>query len=388
LSRSDNTPFGPSVVRPTETVDKRAYTVQTGHHSAKDSGVRALPAGEQGPTPGSEAIHTRAYAAPNWLTASGVLRKRKLIEAKGLPSFNKWRFITLTIDRQKFPEGPLSAFVAGRDNMRRFMTRARTAELWDISHKWCWKLEFQEDGWPHWHLLVGRTTKMTEHELQEVERLWGLGITNTEMVQDDDFRYSFKYAFKPVHQVEEDGLEDFDGSAPVAPQWFLDYHQMEPTKVVWTDADGITHRETVMKPVTGSKVRFWQTSRGFYETEPAEASEKKDPQSCKVPLPARVIAERVANTVQLVARDRLGKYVASGLLLLTCCASQVWAKAGWHAINGGAVFVGINSVVMPAHILKENTETKWQLHPLLKQNRLTVKQAMRLQQEPRNWQTS
>lgn len=370
------------------------YTVFTDHHfpegntgrQGNSATTRPEPAGEISPQ--SDAIHVRGYAAPNWLTASGVLRKRRLIERKGLPSFHKWRFITLTIDRAQFPEGPLSAFLAGRDHMRRFMTKARTAGLWKKEHKWCWKLEFQEDGWPHWHLLVGRTSKMTEHELQEVQRLWGLGITNTEMVQDDDFRYSFKYAFKPVHQVEDDGFEDFDGAAPVAPQWFLDFFRMEPHEVKWRDLDGVEHSEVVMKPMTGAKVRFWQTSRGFYTSDPPEPSEKKEPMSCKVPHTARVIAERVANTVQLVARKRSGKYVASGLLFLSCCAANLWNVAGWHAVNGRAVFVGINSVVMPAHILKEKTENQWQLTPLLKQNRLTVKRAMRLRERPHNWQTS
>ncbi|HET6406453.1 MAG TPA: hypothetical protein VFG14_01120 [Chthoniobacteraceae bacterium] len=378
MSRSDNTP--PPVERGPQVdyrLEKKPFspTPARGLHSPREA---------TGDT--SDHIHVRAYSAPNWLTPAGVIRKRRLIELKGLPSFNKWRFITLTINRDLFPEGPLSAYLAGKDRMRRFMAMAREIGLWSKVHKWCWKLEFQEDGWPHWHLLVGRTRIFSEEELREIDRLWSLGRTNVEMVQEDDFRYSFKYAFKPVHQVDDED-KDFDSAAPMAPQWFLDFHQLEKVLVKWKDEDGGDHESWELKPTTGAKVRFFQSSRGFYTGEKPEVKPAQEPMSCRVPYPVRVIAERVASTVQLVARKPSGRYVASGLLLLSCSASSLWTLAGWHAINGGAVFFGVNSAVLPTQIIKQNTHHKWQLHPLLQQNRLTVRQAARLQTEGRNWQT-
>ena len=34
--------------------------------------------------------------------------------------------------------------------------------------------------------------------MADLARLWKLGRTNVEMVRQDDFLYSFNYAFKPI----------------------------------------------------------------------------------------------------------------------------------------------------------------------------------------------
>lgn len=329
----------------------------------------------------ADAVHVRAYTPPNWLTAAGVARKRSLIEAKGLPNFHKWRFITVTLDRDLFAD-PLEGYLAGKERMRRFLKKCRDAGLWAKAAKWCWKLEFQEEGWPHWHLLVERTAKFTEGELAEVGRLWGLGRANVEMVSTSDFLYSFKYAFKPVYQLDT----DFDDAAPIAPQWFLDYYRMAETVVEWSDPDGVKHRERTLKPETGAKVRFWQTSRGFYTgIKPEEPQEKKPQMSCRVPLPVRVRAEELASTVQVVARKSSGLYVKSACILLTCTAAMLWKQAGWHAINGGAQFWGINSAVVPSALVKQNAKQEDTLCAILKHSRMTLRQAVRLQREPRPW---
>jgi hypothetical protein len=57
-------------------------------------------------------IHVRSYSPPNWLTKSGVNKKRAAIERKGLPGFRNWRFITLTLDREQFEGCPLSGYLA------------------------------------------------------------------------------------------------------------------------------------------------------------------------------------------------------------------------------------------------------------------------------------
>ena len=52
----------------------------------------------------SDGIHVRLYLAPNWFSAAGVAKKRKLIEAKGMPDLQGWRFITLTMNRRGMPQ--------------------------------------------------------------------------------------------------------------------------------------------------------------------------------------------------------------------------------------------------------------------------------------------
>jgi hypothetical protein len=58
--------------------------------------------------------------------------------------------------------------------------------------KWAWKMEFQSDGWSHWHLLVGRTRRFAEAEMKQIYRFWSLGRASVERVRVDDFLYSFE----------------------------------------------------------------------------------------------------------------------------------------------------------------------------------------------------
>lgn len=312
----------------------------------------------------SDHIHCRQYKRPNWFTAQGVHLKRKLIEARGMPSLKRWRFITLTFDPDKF-ESPLAAFLWGRSRMRYFLKTCRDCRLWSHDAKWCWKLEFQENGWPHYHLLVGRTRKFSEHEMAKLTELWAGGRTNVEMVQEHGFAYTFKYAFKPVMQSDGDEFEDVPSYA--LPAWFLDYFEK--------GHDG-------SKPKSFARVRFWQTSAGFYE-KPAPASRAaQNPKSSHLPRPVREIANELDNTVQVVSRERSGKYKRAAVVVLGCAFAHLVTIAGWHTIGGTACFLDTNSFVLPASAVLNKTKPnhKWQLNQLLAVNRLTLKRAATLQQ--------
>lgn len=137
-----------------------------------------------------------------------------MLEAKGLPDFSGWRFITLSSDQAYFGYCPLTAFLAGREHMRRFLDKCREAGLWSDDASWCWKLEFQRNGWPHWHLLVDRKRKMSKTEMRKVDELWAMDRTNCRRIaKSSKFGYLFKYVFKGVCQ------EDGDGTLSV-PGWF------------------------------------------------------------------------------------------------------------------------------------------------------------------------
>ncbi|MCW1921495.1 hypothetical protein OKA05_02955 [Luteolibacter arcticus] len=322
----------------------------------------------------------RDYSPPNWLTVAGVSKKRKAIERKGLPSFKNWRFITLTLDPELFEQCPLSGYLQGKDHMRRFLFACRGAGLWSDDAKWCWKMEFQANGWVHWHLLVERKSKFTHDELRDIARFWGLGRTNVERVNVRDFLYSFKYAFKAVYQVDQDGTD----SRNVAPEWFLDYHSSRLVTV--TDEDGT--RRKVSKPVTFARVRFWQTSKGFYTGLQIEDERPAiEPKSALVPFPARVAAERLERSVQVVSRDAGGNYKSSAVITLAMSKGRFWHLASWHTAHGAAVGLAVGSFAVPAFIVQQNT-TSCLIAPLIRENRLSLPAAERLRQEGTHLRTS
>jgi hypothetical protein len=307
-----------------------------------------------------------------------VNKKRAAIERKGLPGFRNWRFITLTLDREQFEGCPLSGYLAGKDRMRRFLKMCRDAGLWAQDEKWAWKMEFQSDGWSHWHLLVGRTRRFTEAEMKQISRFWSLGRVSVERVRVDDFLYSFKYAFKAAFQVEDD--EFGQNGQQVAPSWFLDYYAEKPVTVTWTGDDGAPRSALAKKGVSFSRVRFWQTSKGFYTGTPPARSESHEQVSWSIPQPVRVAADRLERSVQVVSRNCGGEYQASGVFTLSCTSADFWNLVGWHTIHGAAVGLGVNSYCIPDFVLKSKLNNTCHLQSLLQQNRMSFRAAERLQQ--------
>ncbi|QJE98877.1 rolling circle replication-associated protein [Luteolibacter luteus] len=337
----------------------------------------------------SRLVHVRAYDSPNWLTPGGVAKKRRAIERKGMPRMKHWRMITLTLNRELFEHSPLAGYLEGKDHLRRFMFACRKAGLWSDEHKWAWKFEFHEDGWPHWHLFVARTEKFDQDEdFPLINRLWGLGRANVKMIDRDEFLYEFKYAFKPAVQVDEDDIENYSGAA-VAPGWFLDHLGIKTVTVRWKDEEGIEQRERAIKPSSFARVRFWQTSKGFYTSpEPVKEVERKPQQNWQIPFPVRVTAERISSTVQVVARDSGGTYVASSVVKLSCRSGDFWNLVGWHTVHGAAVGLGVNSYAIPAFLIQSKTHNACQLHHLLQKNRFSHLAAERLQREGQTLRTS
>jgi hypothetical protein len=199
------------------------------------------------------------------------------------------------------------------------------------------------------------------------------------MVRLDDFLYSFKYAFKAVTQTE-----DTDPDSPggvVAPDWFLDYVSSKLVTVKHTDDDGNTITTRASKPVSFARVRFWQTSKGFYEWAAAAVeSERKEQISWGVVLPARYHADSVPCLLQVVARDVGGRYKSSAVVKLSCPAHRFFDLAAWHLIHGAAVGLAIGSYCVPAFIIKQKTVELWKLQKLEKVNRLSLPAAETLRQ--------
>jgi hypothetical protein len=309
----------------------------------------------------------REHVGANWFTPQGVHAKLKLLEAKGLPDFGGWRFITLSCDPKFFGGDPLLAYLAGREHMRRFMDRCREAGLWAADAKWCWKLEFQKNGWAHWHLLVDRKKKFTHAEFRKIEDVWGFGRTNVRRIaKSKKFGYLFKYVFKGVYQEGDD-------SGFSVPAWFLDH--FEPSK-------------GGEKPKSFARVRFWQTCKDFY-TGLSKVYETGEPQSSIVPRPVRAVVEDRAVSFVVVARDAAGTYEKSSLVRLGMPRREFVRSHVWDVDNGAALVLSASSFIMaPGTLCRALTERdKWQISKTLEVNRLTLEKANQIRHSRKDLRT-
>ena len=317
-------------------------------------------------------IHLRFQDPASWLTPSGVAKKRKMLEAKGLPDFKGRRFITLTIDPKLFGHCPLTAYLAGKDHLRRFLEAGRLAGLWDRGAWWAWKLEFQRNGWPHWHLILDRTAKFSLAEMRKISDIWGYGGdggTNCRRISKSRFGYQFKYAFKGVFQ------EDSDGSGLCVPQWFLDYYR--------ASKDG-------KKPKSFGRARFWQTSKGFYTGKPAPVKDSGPSVSSLVPRPVSAVLTDRNRAVMVISRRRDGRYISSRRLHLSVDYEYFVRVHLWDADNGAGCTLSARSFAMDPETVKHKLIEKnesWKLQLLAEENRLTYRKAMSYRRDHKNLET-
>jgi len=198
------------------------------------------------------------YTPANFLSPVGAWKCANKLEKRGFPTdLRGWRFITLTIDRAQYPD-PQEAYNIGKRHLREFMYRL--SQYYAIN-RWCWKLEFHKadmDGriWPHWHLLLDYKKKM---KMENIRKLWGKGRTEIQRVKDQGFRYLFKYVSKNVHDL---------------PTWILN----------------------------SSHVRFFQTSKGFFDSVGAPKTQKK-------PSPRQAGLDRASNTQNEVTDLTIGERI-------------------------------------------------------------------------------
>jgi hypothetical protein len=189
-------------------------------------------------------VQVQSYYGANWFTDRGVRAKRKLIEKKGLPNLKRCLFITLTIPEDVC--SPRKAYETGKAKLRRFLASIR--KNFNGGHKlaWAWKLEFQANGMPHWHMLVAFPEHIPQEFLFHFEEWWGLGRVNVKRIKYAEFAYLFKYVSKEVA-----GDVDPETGIPL-PSWVLDY------------------KKTLKDGRVSAGIRFWQTGGGFYTREKEE----------------------------------------------------------------------------------------------------------------------
>lgn len=233
---------------------------------------------------GVTGIQIRPYIAPNWVTETGVRLKRKEIERKGLPVFKHCLFLTLTIPEDV--TAAAKAYEIGKERLRRFLAQVR--KLLGRSFPWAWKLEFQENGFPHWHLIIGYRKRIPRELLPFISKLWGLGMVNIQRLRQKDFAYLFKYVSK---MASADGDEE---SGVCLPAWVLDY------KTVRKDG----------RPSCG--MRFWQTGGGFYTKRNEQKPQAEQQQrSSRVPYTLRDQLRLWTRKAVAYRKDASGNFCAS-----------------------------------------------------------------------------
>lgn len=210
---------------------------------------------------GGAGCELHPYYSESWFTPEGARLKYRRLQRAGLPDFKNWRFITLTMATHA--GHPWDAYVRGKDRLRRFLARFRRAI--GRPFRWCWKLEFHEDGFAHWHLLVDYTKRIPREFLPNVESWWGLGRVTVQRVRRKEIFYVFKYVAKSIEDV---------------PEW-------------------VAHHK--------GRIRVFQASRGFYSKRPARKSERKEPATCLVRIDLITRQNWDARRALLVTEDKHGQ---------------------------------------------------------------------------------
>lgn len=101
-------------------------------------------------------VTLRPYQPPSFLTPFGALGKMRQLQRKGFPeNLRNWRFLTVTMDRERF-RGEEAAYEAGSRRLREMIYILR--RKYEIA-RWWWKLECHEPDsegrvFAHWHLLL------------------------------------------------------------------------------------------------------------------------------------------------------------------------------------------------------------------------------------------
>jgi hypothetical protein len=168
----------------------------------------------------------RPYNPASWFHPKGIYKVLARLNPR-LPDVEGKLFLTFTFDRVLFANESL-AFDHGRDRLRRVFFAPRKGVKWEgkkhiIDAPYCVKVEFHADGWPHFHAIFLTRRFVPAGLLAE---LWGLGRTNVGRITNDEFRYLLKYVTK----------------SGTLPDWAL----------------------------SRSRLRVFQSSRGFYVSAPEE----------------------------------------------------------------------------------------------------------------------
>jgi len=109
---------------------------------------------------------------------------------KGRPGL----FITLTYDRDRYGDAlDLYRTQSERQHVAKFIKRLQNRLGVSLKGEWIRKLEFQEGGWVHWHLIIMGPQFIANRDIAEC---WGHGFTKTKGLNRERCFYMTKYVCK------------------------------------------------------------------------------------------------------------------------------------------------------------------------------------------------
>lgn len=270
-------------------------------------------------------LTVRPYCPLSFWTKEGAARLYRRFQTWGIPDLRNWRMVTLTIDRNEYPDAE-AAFELGK----LYVSDFRTAFKAEYPHKNHFtKLELhepdQDDGqvYPHWHLLLDWKTKV---DFVAVSGMWRMGRVNVQRIEDEGFDYVFKYVSKTVEDL---------------PDW------LKKRRVVraWSASKGFfLHRPIVVKKAADIDTEEAPSERldEYREVAPGVfARDVPDERNESPALGERV--EKWARTVQITKQEADG--TVRGYLRVTSCASwdQFLAKVAQEKLTH---FVGSSELTI------------------------------------------
>lgn len=146
-----------------------------------------------------------------WYTPRGAAGCALRI-AKRAPCVARWVLLTMTVDPKKFssPGEAYDEIVRDFPRFNRALKRLNGKDL-----RFARKMELQENGWPHWHMIVD-LRKLKRSELPELDRIWRHGMCNVSFIRNAEaLRYVLKYCQKGISDGDP---HEFYG----LPDWVLD----------------------------------------------------------------------------------------------------------------------------------------------------------------------
>jgi hypothetical protein len=122
-------------------------------------------------------------------------------------------FVTLTYDRENWSDAYEVYRAAGEERHVRLFIRRLGEYLGEsLRGRWACKMEFQEEGWVHWHLVLVGVKRIPHDDLTE---LWGRGHVWINRLQRKRVAYFAKYVAKAGQGVPGFLLAERRGSVKV-----------------------------------------------------------------------------------------------------------------------------------------------------------------------------
>lgn len=144
-------------------------------------------------------------------------------EAQGLRGI----LISLTLDRSKWPDGPLSAW----RRLRELRAVPRAVKAFCVANgvpyrgRYIIKMELQAAGWNHWHVLLLVPASLQLPKRGAFDRFWKWGFSNVRH-EGSAYAYLCKYACK---EAGPDGTGALEASG--LPGRFV--HWLQPSRGLW-----------------------------------------------------------------------------------------------------------------------------------------------------------